>query len=464
MLDSRLVAIAGYGLQAAFALATVLLVSWMLSAAQFAHYSILLGFAQFGAILCFEWIRIGATRFYPGDGAGTAVAERRTIAKLQSRAAIVAATAAFSVTAIAVDPLYACLLVALATLQGFSDLNLTLVRYGGRLPLFTRMQFLRSFLLFGFTVAGAHWGQSWIWALTGIAAAHTIALGAIIAFSRFGSANDGSVPSFEAAGAGKYWNYGVPSAAASVMHTSVPAGLRPLLAALLGEAGAAGAILALDLMQKPFALIAVALNGIFYPEAVKAHQANGEQQGARRQLYIANIAALTVCCASLIAFSPEIGRLFIAPALATDFATVAPWLALLFAMRSIAQNVFSVRWHLAIQPRSILLVGASDVMLSFGGVALATIFAAPRADYLVAGAATGAALLCVAIGLLQLSKGEPLPKATIIAATLASSALGVASTICTSGDWRYSLAKLLALAVAVSVIALTARRDWRAAQ
>ena len=41
--------------------------------------------------------------------------------------------------------------------------------------------------------------------------------------------------------------------------------IRALLIALLGEAKAAGILLALDLFQRPLALAAIAINGVLYP-------------------------------------------------------------------------------------------------------------------------------------------------------------------------------------------------------
>jgi O-antigen/teichoic acid export membrane protein len=460
--NARLVAIAGYGVQACLALGTVLVVAWLLPAPEFSRYSVIAATAQFGAILAFEWIRIGTMRFYPGADSGTAVAERKTIGGLFPLPVLVLGIPAFALLNYALGLTFAVLIVALVVAQALSDLHMTLVRFSGQLPRFSRMQLARSLLLFAGTIAGAWQGGTAVHALTGLLGGHLLALGTNLLFDRY---QDASSSGFGlAADKGKYWRYGAPAAAASVLHSSVPVGVRAMLIGLFGEAGAAGLVLALDLFQRPLALIAVALNGVLYPDVVREHAMGPGKAAARHRLYVANIAALAIGSGLLIAFAAELASITVRQDLRPEFILAAPWLILFFLLRSLTQNVLSVHWHLAIRPWRLAIIGAADMVLCLGTLGLAAAYVEVAPNMLVAALALAAALLTGLAFALQWRSREPLPRMLLAFVAFCLPPYILIGTIAPFDGIASMAAKAAAAILLSASLGLLARVAWKEAQ
>lgn len=62
----QIAALGAYVYQAVLALVLLLLVSRILPARDFTHYSLFVTISQFASIAVFEWIRFSCSRFYPG--------------------------------------------------------------------------------------------------------------------------------------------------------------------------------------------------------------------------------------------------------------------------------------------------------------------------------------------------------------------------------------------------------------
>jgi O-antigen/teichoic acid export membrane protein len=462
IVNARLVAIAGYGVQACLALGTVLAVAWVLPAPEFSRYSVMAAVAQFGAILAFEWIRIGAMRFYPGADSSTAVAERGAIGRLFPLSALALGVPAFAIMYFALGLTFAGLILALAIVQALSDLHMTLVRFRGALPRFSRMQLARSLLLFAGTIAGAWQGGAAAHALLGLLGGHLLGLGTNLLFDgRYEKSSSGPEAVAEKS---KYWRYGAPAATASVLHSSVPVGVRAMLIALFGEAGAAGLVLALDLFQRPLALIAVALNGVLYPDVVREHAKGPGKAAARQKLYVANIAALAIGSGLLIAFAAEIASIAVRNELRADFILAAPWLVLFFLLRSLTQNILSVHWHLEIRPWILAVFGAADMLLCFGAVALAVVLMEISPVILMAALGIAAALLTGMALAVQWRHRQPLPRPLLAFVALCLPLYILIGMIAPFGGAAAIGTKATAAILLTASLALLARAAWKEAQ
>jgi O-antigen/teichoic acid export membrane protein len=457
-----MIAIAGYGVQACLALGTVLVIARLLPAPEFSRYSVIAATAQFAAVLAFEWIRIGAMRFYPGADNGSAGAERRAIGVLFPRAALALGIPAFAISYFAVGLTFATLILVLAIAQAMSDLHMTLVRFSGQLPRFSRMQLARSLLLFAGTIVAGYSGGTASHALFGLLAGHVLALGANLLFNpRDGKSSSEPAP---VADIGKYVRYGMPAATASVLHSGVPLGVRAILIGLFGEAGAAGLVLALDLFQRPLALIAVALNGVLYPDVVREHSHEPSASTARQKLYVANFAALAIGGGLLIVFAGELASIAVRDDIRADFILAAPWLILFFLLRSWTQNVLSVRWHLKIRPWVLAMLGAADITLCLGAMALVAAFADIAPLTLMAALTLAAALLtCLALAA-QRRYREPLPRPLLAFVALCLPLYVLIGMVAPFQGAVSMVTKAISALLLSASLTLLARSAWKDAQ
>jgi hypothetical protein len=458
----RLLALAGYGMQAAFALGTILLVAALLPAAEFSRFSVLAAAAQFAAIFGFEWIRIAATRFYPGENEAAALSGRRTTRLLFLRMAMVLFAAALCFWLSGIDWQLLLPLTGLALAQALSDLHQTMVRFDGLMQRFTRMQFARSLLLFGATVSGAWMGGTALSALMAMLAGHVAALvtNRLIDWPQ-GKSDTHLTDGPEMC---KYAAYGMPAALASVLHSGVPVLVRAILIHYLGTGAAAAYVLALDLFQRPLALISVALNGVLYPEVVREHRERPSCEAARRRLYTANVAALALSSGLLIAFAPELAALGVRADLQVGFMKAAPWLVAFFLYRSLVQNIFSVRWQLNLRTWLLALVGFADIALVSGFVWFAALAYPSHANNMMVALAGSALTLVVVNGGVQMMRREPLPRTLLIGSLPLLGLFGTISFWTSSLDWLSLLAKIGAAATVSLLWAWATMRVWRKAQ
>ena len=85
----------------------------------------------------------------------------------------------------------------------------------------------------------------------------------------------------------EFSRYGMLAAAASVIHLSVPVALRFIVVGGLGAAAptaTAGFSMAIDLLQRPFAVLVAAIHAMNYPEVVVEFEHGSDEDGRLQSL------------------------------------------------------------------------------------------------------------------------------------------------------------------------------------
>jgi len=395
---AKIVALAAYFYQAAVAFGLLIAVAHLLSPADYAAYSLFLAVTQFAAIFCFEWIRFACTRFYPGQTPDAEPAQRKVLViEFATCAALCAVAAAVSVP-FGISPAVALMGVLVAIFQGGSDLHLTMLRFRQEFRGFSRLQGSRATILAAGTLAGAGLSPGFTAAAAGLVAGY-IAYGALAVFLTRGEAR--AEAGFQPALVRQHFVYGSVAAGAAVVGMLAPLGLKSILAAALGAGGAAGALLALDLLQKPFVLIVSALQAIQYPDVVTHYDREGETPALRRRLgdYYALLTGFSLMTAAgIFALLQPVGLFVVAPALREGFVEAAPFVTGLSLLRALTLNMLPTPAHLRRRLAAILLLAVADCLALNGGALAVGYLSSFSGGALMLGAMAGA-MAAVLVGL-----------------------------------------------------------------
>jgi hypothetical protein len=386
---AKIVALAAYFYQAAVAFGLLIAVAHLLPPEDYAAYSLFISISQFGAIFCFEWIRFACSRFYPGQTPGSEAAERKALEIEFAACALFCVVAAAASTLLAVPAGIALLGGLVAIFQGGSDLHLTMLRFRQEFHAFSRLQGSRATILAIGTLAGAALAPDFNHAAAGLLAGY-VAYGLLAGALTRNSLHEAAP--LQPPLLRKHFIYGSVAASASVVGLLAPLGLKSILTAALGAGGAAGALLALDLLQRPFVLIVSALQAIQYPDVVATYDRDGVTPALRRQLgnYYSLLTGLTLMTAAgIFAILQPVGQFVIAAGLREGFLSAAPFVAGLSLCRSLTLNMLPTPAHLRHRLRAIFLLSVVDCLLLnagalFGGHLLSS------SGMLTAGAMLGA--------------------------------------------------------------------------
>jgi hypothetical protein len=195
--------------------------------------------------------------------------------------------------------------------------------------------------------------------------------------------------------------------------------LKAILAAMLGAPVAAGALLAIDLLQRPFILIVSALQAVRYPDLVSHFDRGGPEPELRRTLgeYYALLLCLSLMTAAgIIALLRPVATLVIASDLQVAFLRAAPLLVGISLLRGLIQSLLTTPAHLRRHLSSIALPAVVDCLL-LNLFALVAVKAFGASDMVILmGAALGVALAAL-VGLrVLLSLPFDLPWPPVLAA------------------------------------------------
>lgn len=367
---AKIVALAAYFYQAAVAFGLLIAVAHMLTPADYAAYSLFITISQFAAIFCFEWVRFACSRFYPGGTPGSEALERKALTIEFVTCAAICLIAASGSIFFSVPGEIAVFGGLVAILQGGSDLHLTMLRFRQEFRVFSRLQGSRATILAVGTLAGAIVAPNFSCTVAGLLAGY-VAYGLWAAFLTRNSLREAA--RFQPALVRKHFVYGSVAASASVIGMLAPLGLKSILTATLGAGGAAGALLALDLLQRPFVLIVSALQAIQYPDVVAAYDREGPTLAFRKQLgdYYSLLTGLTLMTAAgIFALLQPVGQLVISAGLRTDFLAAAPFVIGLATCRALTSNMLPTPAHLRHRLLAIFLLALVDcVLLNIGTLA-----------------------------------------------------------------------------------------------
>ncbi|QXZ77878.1 hypothetical protein EQW76_04170 [Rhizobium sp. rho-13.1] len=394
---AKIVALAAYFYQAAVAFGLLIVVAHWLSPADYSAYSLFISISQFAAILCFEWIRFACSRFYPGQ-TGSEPTERRALKVEFATCALICVVAAAGSILFAVPVGVALVGGLVAIFQGASDLHLTMLRFRQEFRTFSRLQGSRATILAVGTLSGALLAPTFMAAVGGLLAGYVVYTLLAVALTRRVSPERAS---FDAAVVRKHFIYGSVAAGASVVGLLAPLGLKAILTAVLGPTAAAGALLALDLLQRPFVLIVSALQAIQYPDVVALYDRDGETSAFKAQLgaYYSLLTGFTLMTAAgIFALLQPIGLFVIAPALRDGFMSAAPFVVGLALCRALTLNMLPTPAHLRHRLLSIFLLSAVDCLLLNGGTLATSAMLGDASGPLMAGGMVGA-LLAMVVGL-----------------------------------------------------------------
>lgn len=388
---AKIIALGAYFYQALIAFGLLIIVAHWLAPADYAAYSLFISLSQFGAIAAFEWVRFSCMRFYPGQTVESEAAERRTIAAEAAACALACLVAAAVSLAFGVSPLVALVGGLVAVAQGGSDLHLTMLRFRQDFRAFSVLQGSRATILAVGTLLGAVVSPTFLSTVTGLLGGYALyALFAALLSRRSGPRPSASL---DMARVRKHLVYGSVSAGAASASMFAPLALKAIFTSVLGPGGAAGALLALDLLQRPFVLIVSALQAIQYPEIVAAHDKGGETPVLRRQLgqYYALLTSFALMMAAgIFAVLVPATWLVISPNLQTGFLATAPFVIILSLARVLTQIMLPTPLHLKQRLTAIFALAAIDCALLNLVALTAGFLLAPTDAIMMAGGALGA--------------------------------------------------------------------------
>ncbi len=168
----------------------------------------------------------------------------------------------------------------------------------------------------------------------------------------------------------KHFVYGSVAAGASVIGLLAPLGLKSILTAALGAGGAAGALLALDLLQRPFVLIVSALQAIQYPDVVATYDREGATPAFRQQLgaYYSLLTGFTLMTAAgIFALLQPVGQIRHRTGPARRLLSAAPFVTGLSVCRALTLNMLPTPAHPRHRLLAIFLLAVVDCALLNAG-------------------------------------------------------------------------------------------------
>lgn len=392
---AKIVALAAYFYQAAVAFGLLIVVAHLLTPADYAGYSLFISISQFGSIFCFEWIRFACSRFYPGQTPGSEALERRALTIEFAACSVICLVAAAASIVFSVPGEIALLGGLVAILQGGSDLHLTMLRFRQEFRAFSRLQGSRATILAVGTLAGAAFDPTFTFTVAGLLAGY-IAYGFLAMLLTRNSLREAAA--FEPSLVRKHFVYGSVAAGASVIGLLAPLGLKSILTAALGAEAAAGGLLALDLLQRPFVLIVSALQAIQYPDVVARYDREGASPAFQKQLgdYYSLLAGLTLMTAAgIFALLQPVGQLVIAAGLREGFLAAAPFVIGLATCRALTFNMLPTPAHLRHRLLAIFLLAVIDCILLNAGALAGGYLGSVGDAALMAGGMAGAVIAMV---------------------------------------------------------------------
>lgn len=342
----KILAMAAYGVQAVATLGLVFAVSRLLSGGEYGHYSLVVASAQSVAVLGFEWVRLSASRFCANLGVDNALQRKDTVqASFLLAAVTICLLAALSVLCGFLSVVEAAAGLSIALLIGLTDLLLVFLRVQGSFNQFAVLQMVRAFALLAGSIAGAFWGQTAGSALGGLCAGYALTLLVYIAAAPrwwLWRAANFQWPLFKDMAV-----YGASVAAASNIHLQVPLLIRWLGKAFLPVEGFAGLSLAMDILQKPFALVTSAVGGVLTPGViVEFETAQNPASPKLRQLYEVQLWCVFLMLGLAIALLPDLCALVVKPELRLWVTQLGVPVALIFAGHTLIQTTISIPGHL----------------------------------------------------------------------------------------------------------------------
>ncbi len=339
-------ALAAYAFQALATLSLVFVVSHLLPAKDYGHYSLIVASSQSAAVLAFEWIRLAATRFCANVTDEDSDHKKHTVLVAFGAAALgIAVLAVLTGALSSLTWTEVALGVAIAVMIGATDLQLVFLRVQGSFSKFSMLQTARATLLLLTSALFAWQMQSAAGALAGLA------LGYVASVALFISQSPGwwsAHPSHARMEIFKDMaRYGLSAAAASVTALQVPLLLRWMARTFMPAEAFGGFSLAMDILQKPFALVTSAIGGVLTPAVILEFEKTPTRHRPKlKQLYEVQFGAAMLVFGLALALLPDVAEIVVKPALRDSLVLTGPMVALAFVMHTLIQSTIAIPGHL----------------------------------------------------------------------------------------------------------------------
>lgn len=451
----RLLAFGGYVFQSAAAIVLIFAVSHLLVPASYTSFSLALASSQLLCVFMFEWLQLAGVRFLAAAEGEDAARLRSSLfaAGLLSTLVLVSVGGVVSLVG-TLAPRVVALGLAIAVLQGLTDMYFMAIRVSDRLGTAAVLLILRASLLLAGAVAGAHIYGTAEATLLGIVCGHAASLIAGLLAHRTPLRR---VPHRTML---TDWmdfsRYGMLAAGASVIHLSVPVMIRFVVVSSLGTAAPAATAafsMAIDLLQRPFAVLVAAIHTVSYPEVVVQFERGTDEQARRATSRLLDfiLCATTVMLGGLIGFLPDASYLFVPADLLTNFLAVAPAAAVFYFLHTHLQATLAVIPHLRKSATRLVVVAACQLALvSVVALMAAMLGLSTAAQVASAAVATAIVILCGIGPIIRFGvvPGWPLLGTSIVAATL----IGAFAAL-PSEPVLWLVGKIVIAAVAVALVA-----------
>lgn len=398
----RLLALISFVYQSASAIVLIFALSHILAPSEYTIFSLALASSQFLSVLMFEWLQLAGVRFLAaarGDDA-TRLRSSLVAAALLSTIVLISfggVASLASTLAIRVIGLG----LALAVLQGLTDMHFMMTRVSDKLGTASLLMIIRASLLMIGAIAGALFRGTTEATLLGLVSGQAAALAIGWMLHRLPLMRV-SAQSILADWA-DFSRYGMLAAGASVIHLSVPVTIRFIVISGLAAAGpgaTAGFSMAIDLLQRPFAVLLAAIHTMNYPEVVIQfeHGSEHDAHDATARLFDFILCATIVMLGGLIGFLPDAARLFVPADFLASFLAATPAAAAFYFFHTHLQSTLAVIPHLRKSALRLVVVAAFQLLAVAAVSAVAVFYAASPPRVLALAALATAVVIVLASG------------------------------------------------------------------
>lgn len=394
----RLIAMMSYVYQSVTAVMLIFGVSHILTAPDYTSFSLALASSQFLSVFAFEWVQLAGIRFLSSSDRGNAAIIKTSLFTVEflSAGALLAVGTIVAVSRDLPAPTIS-LGLAIAILQGMTDLHFMMIRVSGQLGLAAVLMIMRASLLLLAALLGAlHFGSA-EGALLGMLAGQLAAL-------VLGSVKDRSLLQWRPLQTDRsyliaFCRYGMLAAGASVTHLSIPIVIRIVVVNSFGvtNPASAGFSMALDIMQRPYNVLVSAIHTVNYPDVV-AHFDRSSQLEAKRaaaRLFEFVICSTILLFGGLIGILPDLAWIVVPEHLRASFLAVEPSAATFFFLHTHLQATLAVVPHLQKAALRLVLVAFGQLIcVSVFVLAIVTLALPPTMSLWGAALATSILIVC----------------------------------------------------------------------
>jgi O-antigen/teichoic acid export membrane protein len=291
-----------------------LLVARFIGPEEYGRFALALATAMAVQALFFDWLRLGATRFYSERVRGEEPALRATLdvafAILTFALAIGASLLLLSGRHFALSNGLIGLAMAAAVSNGLFDYHTALVRARFQDQLYTRLIIVKNVMAFALTGGGAFWFGSAKMALIG----GILSLTGSVVLARTSLADPGADPQqARLSVAEALMRYSLPIVAANLLYLAIPLANRSIAAVSYGFSETGQFSLAFDIGTKAIQAIGSTLDVLLFQIAVAAHERDGATRAKEQvgQNMAVVIAILLPACAGIWLILPSIELLIV---------------------------------------------------------------------------------------------------------------------------------------------------------